>query len=84
MKARIVKKRFRDCKFDNWTTTRVLEITFKQWDERVVTQLKNMDWVNEKSEKIAIESLRQAAEKYFNNLITEKALEASKNLTNKD
>lgn len=74
MKPRITKKRFRDCEFEDWKRTRVLEITFKQWDERVVTQVKDTDWMNNKAEKILIESLRWEAQKYFDNLNAEKSL----------
>ena len=75
MKTRLTKKIFRECENPDQTKTTVLDLTFKQWEERVQTQVKDIeDQSNKKYIKAIIESCRIEADKYFINLIGGKVL----------
>ena len=81
MKTRLTKKIFRTCTFSdkpNSVDTLVLDLTFKQWDERVQTQVKDIqDQDNKKYIKIVIETCRIEADKHFKNKIAEKVMLAT-------
>lgn len=69
MKPRLTKKEFRQCDQD-WKDIEVLELTFKHNSDKVTVQIKDIEEAHKKPKniKVLIESARQWAVQYFQNL----------------